>query len=83
VTTHVVPTPRGALILLSQNEKKPVQTNTLSSKMTDLSSAYQRKTHREHILSLPDTYVGSIETANEEVFVHEADRMRSRCVLRW
>ena len=41
--------------------------------MTDLSSAYQRKTHREHILSLPDTYVGSIETANEEVFLHTAD----------
>jgi len=39
--------------------------------MTDLSSAYQRKTHREHILSLPDTYVGSIETANEEVFLHD------------
>ena len=40
--------------------------------MTDLSSAYQRKTHREHILSLPDTYIGSIETANEEVFLHNA-----------
>ena len=38
--------------------------------MTDLST-YQRKTHREHILSLPDTYVGSIETANEEVFLHD------------
>ena len=38
--------------------------------MTDLTT-YQRKTHREHILSLPDTYVGSIETANEEVFLHE------------
>jgi len=42
--------------------------------MTDLSTAYQRKTHREHILSLPDTYVGSIETANEEVFLHEGER---------
>jgi DNA topoisomerase-2 len=39
--------------------------------MTDLSTAYQRKTHREHILSLPDTYIGSIETANEEVFLHD------------
>jgi DNA topoisomerase-2 len=38
--------------------------------MTDLST-YQRKTHREHILSLPDTYVGSIETTNEEVFLHD------------
>ena len=45
--------------------------------MTDLSTAYQRKTHREHILSLPDTYVGSIETANEEVFLHEGDKFVS------
>jgi DNA topoisomerase II len=42
--------------------------------MADLSTAYQRKTHREHILSLPDTYIGSIETANEEVFLHADDR---------
>jgi DNA topoisomerase-2 len=45
--------------------------------MTDLSTAYQRKTHREHILSLPDTYVGSIETANEEVFLHEGEKFVS------
>jgi len=39
--------------------------------MTDLSSAYQRKTHREHILDLPETYIGSTVTANEEVFLHD------------
>jgi DNA topoisomerase-2 len=38
--------------------------------MTDLSTAYVKKTHREHILSLPDTYIGSIETAEEEVYLH-------------
>jgi DNA topoisomerase II len=37
--------------------------------MTDLSTAYQRKTHREHILDLPDTYIGSVTTATEEVFL--------------
>ena len=37
-------------------------------KMTDLSTAYQRKTHREHILSLPDTYIGSIESAEDDVY---------------
>ena len=31
----------------------------MSSK--DISQAYQKKTHREHILSLPDTYIGSIQ----------------------
>uniref|UniRef100_A0A6C0M1U0 DNA topoisomerase (ATP-hydrolyzing) n=1 Tax=viral metagenome TaxID=1070528 RepID=A0A6C0M1U0_9ZZZZ len=38
--------------------------------MTDLST-YRKQTHREHILSLPDTYIGSIETAQEEVFLRE------------
>ena len=38
-------------------------------KMTDLSKQYRKHTHREHILSLPDTYIGSIENCSEEHFV--------------
>jgi len=34
-----------------------------------LSQTYRKHTHREHILSLPDTYIGSIENATEEQFV--------------
>lgn len=30
---------------------------------------YQKHTHREHIYSLPDTYIGSIETAPEEHYI--------------
>jgi DNA topoisomerase-2 len=37
--------------------------------MADLSKQYRKHTHREHILSLPDTYIGSIENATEELFV--------------
>jgi DNA topoisomerase-2 len=48
--------------------------------MTDLSTAYQRKTHREHILSLPDTYIGSIETAQEEVFLRDGDTFKSTTI---
>lgn len=48
--------------------------------MTDLSSAYQRKTHREHILSLPDTYIGSIETAQEEVFLRDGDSFKATTI---
>jgi len=44
--------------------------------MTDLSTAYQRKTHREHILDLPDTYIGSVATAPEEVFLRDADAFK-------
>jgi DNA topoisomerase-2 len=48
--------------------------------MTDLSTAYQRKTHREHILSLPDTYIGSIETASEEVFLRDEDTFKATTI---
>jgi len=48
--------------------------------MTDLSTAYQRKTHREHILSLPDTYIGSIETAQEEVFLRDGDTFKATTI---
>lgn len=34
-----------------------------------LSQTYRKHTHREHILSLPDTYIGSIENAQEEHYV--------------
>jgi DNA topoisomerase-2 len=48
--------------------------------MTDLSTAYQRKTHREHILDLPDTYIGSVTTATEEVFLREEDTFKSATI---
>jgi DNA topoisomerase-2 len=38
----------------------------------DLAKAYKKQTHREHILSLPDTYIGSVETAEEEVWLADA-----------
>ena len=48
--------------------------NTMAStKGKDISQAYQKKTHREHILSLPDTYIGSIQNAEEDVYVRSGD----------
>lgn len=43
-----------------------------------LSKTYRKHTHREHILSLPDTYVGSIENSTEEHYVVEADKFASK-----
>jgi DNA topoisomerase II len=37
--------------------------------MADLSKQYRKHTHREHILSLPDTYIGSIDNTTEDLFV--------------
>ncbi len=39
-----------------------------------MAEAYKKHTHREHILSLPDTYVGSIETSTEEMYVVEDEK---------
>ena len=39
----------------------------------ELANKYRKHTHREHILSLPDTYIGSIETAEETVWLHDTD----------
>lgn len=39
-----------------------------------MASQYKKHTHREHILSLPDTYIGSIENVTDEMYVVEADK---------
>jgi DNA topoisomerase-2 len=41
--------------------------------MEDLGSKYRKHTHREHILELPDTYIGSIETHPHEVYVVDGE----------
>ena len=46
----------------------------------ELSKQYRKHTHREHILSLPDTYIGSIENSVEELFVVDDDKFTQECV---
>ena len=41
---------------------------------------YKKHTHREHILSLPDTYIGSVETTSEDMFVVEGDKFVPKTV---
>jgi len=43
-------------------------------------SSYKKHTHREHILSLPDTYVGSIETCTEEMYVVEGESFQLKTI---
>ena len=41
----------------------------------DLSKKYQKKTDKEHILSNPDTYIGSVEIIeNQEYIFNETDK---------
>ena len=51
-------------------------TDTTGYTMADLSKQYRKHTHREHILSLPDTYIGSIENSIEDLFVVDEDGER-------
>ena len=43
-----------------------------------LSQTYRKHTHREHILSLPDTYIGGIETTSEELFVVDGESFKPK-----
>jgi DNA topoisomerase-2 len=36
-----------------------------------MAETYKKHTHREHILELPDTYIGSTETTNESRWVFD------------
>jgi DNA topoisomerase-2 len=40
----------------------------------ELSKQYRKHTHREHILSLPDTYIGSIENTSEELYIVDGEK---------
>ena len=48
--------------------------------MTDLGKQYRKHTHREHILSLPDTYIGSIENTVEELFVVNEESFKEKAI---
>ena len=39
--------------------------------MTDLAKQYQRKTDKQHILDNPDTYIGSIENVDSQMWVYD------------
>lgn len=41
--------------------------------MATLGDKYKKLSHREHVLELPDTYIGSIETHPQEVYVVEGE----------
>jgi DNA topoisomerase-2 len=40
-----------------------------------ISQKYQHHTHEEHILNVPDTYIGSVEAVKQEMYVFEEDKI--------
>ena len=51
-----------------------------SSANSTLAKQYQRKTDKQHILDNPDTYIGSVENVDAQLWVY--DNETSRIVLR-
>ena len=47
-------------------------TPSLSYKMAS-AEVYKKHTHREHVLELPDTYIGSVETSDESRWVYDKE----------
>jgi DNA topoisomerase-2 len=41
-----------------------------------LADAYKRLTHRDHILELPDTYIGSVETHEEHRWIYDPESQK-------
>lgn len=53
--------------------------NTLNVKKTEndaLSKQYQKKTDRQHILDNPDTYIGSVENVDADMWVFDEETQR-------
>jgi DNA topoisomerase-2 len=42
---------------------------------TDLAKQYQRKTDKQHVLDNPDTYIGSVEKVDSDLWVFEQDKI--------
>jgi DNA topoisomerase-2 len=55
-------------------------TNALSNSTATLAAQYQRKTDKQHILDNPDTYIGSIENVDANMWVF--DDATNKIVLR-
>jgi DNA topoisomerase-2 len=44
--------------------------------MTDLAKQYQKKTDKQHILDNPDTYIGSIENVDENLWIYDESTLQ-------
>ena len=41
------------------------------SEKSDLAKKYQKKSDKEHILDNPDTYIGSVELLEDNLYIHD------------
>ena len=53
--------------------------NTENTESSMLSNKYQQKTDKEHILSNPDTYIGSVEQIDSDVWIFDSCDLGQGC----
>ncbi|XP_028423903.1 DNA topoisomerase 2-alpha isoform X2 [Perca flavescens] len=54
-------------------ENKPVEKTKKDPKRLSVERIYQKKTQLEHILLRPDSYIGSVEPATQQMWVYDED----------
>ena len=64
-----MPKPKDAV---KSSDEKPKKSKTTKTAPT-IEETYKKKTQREHILHLPDTYIGSVEADKKEMWVFDQD----------
>ncbi|XP_068610428.1 DNA topoisomerase 2-alpha [Brachionichthys hirsutus] len=54
-------------------DNKPAEKTKKDQKRLSVEKIYQKKTQLEHILLRPDSYIGSVEPANQQMWVYDED----------
>ena len=69
------------LILPKSNNHRADQVDKENTIKMDagLAKKYKKHTHRQHILELPDTYIGSIEKVTEPLWYHQDSQSKEKC----
>ena len=53
---------------------------TSKTKSKDIAQKYQKKTPLEHIIDLPDTYIGSVEKGDVNLWVQKGEKMEKKTI---
>ena len=59
--------------MTSNNKKKSTNSHGGGGAHDDIEQIYQKKTQLEHILLRPDTYIGSVEMFQADLWVHDKE----------
>lgn len=64
---------------IAQGPSKATATSKASKKKT-IEQTYQKLTQLEHVLLRPDTYIGSTQRQQQQLWVHDGERLVNRAI---